>query len=286
MALTRPGRVAALALGITAFVVTNAGAQGNRTRSDHSSDDRHRTQSRNQADTKPKGDTETVNKTVAFPSNGTLKVDNFSGYVHITATNGHDVVIKAVRTAERETLDRVHFVVDTSGSTVSIQANKVDDRDKHHDNNVVYTELDVEVPSAARLDVTGFSSPVEIKGISGDLKLDTFSGKISVTGAKGDVNAHTFSGNVDVDLSGAGASPSARAHTFSGSIRVKLADSAKADVQFDTFSGEFNSDLPLTMHSGKRKNVSGRINGDSKSTSSSAAALKFDTFSGDVTIVK
>ncbi len=285
MALTRPGRVTALALGISAVLATNAGAQSKDAKSDHSGVDRRHVQARNQSDTKPKGDSETVNKTVAFPSNGTLKVDSFSGYVHITATGGRDVVIKAVRTAERDTLTRVHFVVDTSGSTVSIQANKTDDRDRH-DNNVVWTELDVEVPASARLDVTAFSAPVEIKGVTGDLKLDTFNGKITVTGAKGDVNAHTFSGDVDVDLSGAGSSPSARAHTFSGSIRVKLADSAKADVEFDTFSGEFNSDLPLTMHSGKRKNVSGRINGDSRNAASSSASLKFDTFSGDVKIVK
>src|SRR5271169_6673084 len=71
-------------------------------------------------------ESETVNKTVAYPSNGTLKLRNFSGDVHITATNGHDVVIKAVREADRDRLDHIKLDIETSGSTVSIQANKRD----------------------------------------------------------------------------------------------------------------------------------------------------------------
>ena len=69
MALTRFGSVA-LALGIAAFVTTGVGAQDTSDKSDKA--DKAARKARHaqggQGNTKPKGETETVNKTVAFPS--------------------------------------------------------------------------------------------------------------------------------------------------------------------------------------------------------------------------
>ena len=279
MTLNAFGR-AALALGLAATVAVGVDAQRNQNGNDRSSRDT------DQSDRN--AETETVNKTVALPAHGTLKIHTFSGYVHVTGANTRDVTIKAVRRADRDVLDRVKLTIDTSGSTVTINAN---DRDRSRDddrNNVVHTDFDIEMPATATLDVNGFSSPVEVTDVTGELRLETFSGKITVTGARSAVDAHTFNASVDVDLAGAGSSPSLNAHTFSGSIRAKIADTAKADVQFHTFSGQFDSDLPLTMQSMRRSSVSGRVgsSSSSRSSSSSDATLKFETFSGDVRVVK
>src|SRR5262249_18722431 len=71
-------------------------------------------------------DTETFDKTVAFPANGTFELHNFSGHVHITGTTGKDVVIHATRRANRDQLDHIKLDVQTSGSGVTIEANKRD----------------------------------------------------------------------------------------------------------------------------------------------------------------
>ena len=52
-------------------------------------------------------ETQTVDKTVAIPAGGTLKVRNFSGKVEITGTDRADVSLHAVRRASRERLDRI-----------------------------------------------------------------------------------------------------------------------------------------------------------------------------------
>lgn len=226
-------------------------------------------------------DTETVDKTVPFPDHGTLKLRTFSGDVHITGTSGRDVVIHAVRRADRDRLDHIKLDISTSGSTVTIDANKRDDSwDRHHDDNVVKTDFEIQVPASAVLDVNGFSSDVAIKGLTGEQKLKTFSGDITVTGAKGAVSAETFSGSVDVDLADAGASPALDAHTFSGRITARLAENAKGDVSFDSFSGSFDSDVPLTLRSMSRRRTSATVGGGSGST------LSFHTFSGSVKIRK
>jgi DUF4097 and DUF4098 domain-containing protein YvlB len=275
MTLTGWGR-ATIVIGLAASMAVGVDAQQSRNGS-----------ARNPADSRS-GDTETVTKTVPLPANGTVRVRTFSGYVHVTGTSGRDVTIKAVRTANRDVLDHVHLTIDTSGSTVTINANDKDRDWSHRDNDsVVRTDLDIELPGTASLDVNGFSSPVEVTNVTGDERLETFSGTITVTGAKGSVDAHTFNGGVDVDLAAAGPKPHLNAHTFSGSIRAKLADTARADVQFNTFSGQFDSDLPLTMRSMRRSRVAGHFgSGSDSSSSSSDGALKFETFSGDVRIVK
>jgi DUF4097 and DUF4098 domain-containing protein YvlB len=292
MSLTASGR-AGLAIALAATVAVTVNAQRNRPTDARDRDDR--SDDRNAV-------TETVNKTVALPANGRLKLRTFSGYVHITGTNSRDVTIKAVRKADRDVLDHVRLTIDASGSTVSIQANDKDsnwDRNRRNGDNgdIVRTDFDIELPASASLDINGFSSPLEISGVGGDQRLETFNGKITVTSAKGAIDAHTFNGAIDVDLTGAGSRPELTAHTFSASIRARIADSAHADVSFSSFSGQFDSDMPITMRSSRSGKVSGRVGSESgrsstsgrsssSSNSSSGAGLKFDTFSGDVHVVR
>jgi DUF4097 and DUF4098 domain-containing protein YvlB len=208
-------------------------------------------------------ETENVDRTVAFPAGGTLELHNFSGDVHITGTSGKDIIVKAVRRADRDRLDHIKLDIRTSGSTVSIEANKRDSDWTEHNNNVVETTFEIQVPATAKLDIDVFSSDLDIKGVTGAERLKTFSGTITV------------------DATAAGASPNLTAETFSGGIRAKLADSAKGDVSFDSFSGNLDTDLPLTMHSAGRRRFSGTLPGGS-----AGSTLSFHTFSGNVHVTK
>ncbi len=226
-------------------------------------------------------ETETVNKTVALPAHGTLKLKNFSGNIRLTAAAGNDVVIKAVRNAKRDQLDHIKLDIQTTGDTIAIDANKRDDAWRDHNDNVVETTFDIQVPAAATLDIYGFSSDLDIRGITGDQKLETFSGDITVDGAKSAVRAKTFSGRIEVNLTSAGASPELNAETFSGRINARLASDAKGEVSFNSFSGTFDSEIPLTVTSIGRHRTSGSLSGGS-----GASTLKFHTFSGDVKVTK
>ncbi len=224
--------------------------------------------------------TETVDRTVPFPDNGTLKLKNFSGDVRITGTNGREVVVKAVRRAERDRLDHVKLDISTSGSTVTIDANKRDSSWHEDKDNVVETEFDIQVPAAATLEVDAFSSRVDIRGVSGRQTLGTFSGRITVADLKAALKAHTFSGGIEVDAAASGQSPDLDLETFSGDLRVHLASDAAGRVEFDSFSGSLDSDLPLTLHSTSRRRLSADLPGGAGRT------LRLHTFSGDVRVTK
>jgi DUF4097 and DUF4098 domain-containing protein YvlB len=225
-------------------------------------------------------ETEDVNKTVPFPANGTLRLKNFSGDITITGTTGRDMVMKATRRATRDRLDHIKLTVDTSGSTVSINANDRDTNWTERNDNVVETTFEIQVPASARVELDAFSSNVSVGGVTGSQHFKTFSGKITVKDAKQAVDAESFSGALDVDAVAAGVDPDLNLHTFNGKIRVRLADHAKGTMHFATFSGDFTSDFPVGVRSSRKRDFTAELPGGAGHT------LNFHTFSGDLVIQK
>jgi len=220
-------------------------------------DGRNRSSSNNwsEDDRGPK-ETEQVDRTIQVPANGTLRLKNFSGNVRIVATSGRDVVMKATRRATRDRLDRIKLDISTSGSTVTIDANKNIARDRDNNNNVVDTTFELQVPASVDLDVQVFSSDVTVEGMTGDQKIHSFSGEIDVRNPRGAIDAETFSGD----------------------IRMTVSRDARGDIQFDTFSGAVDTSLPIASTSWRRRSVEGTLPGGA------GPRMKFHTFSGDLTI--
>ncbi|MFL6278680.1 MAG: hypothetical protein ACJ731_01075, partial [Vicinamibacterales bacterium] len=52
-------------------------------------------------------ETETIDRTLAFQSGGTVKLKNFSGDARITGSASNDVVVHAIRKGTREQLDNI-----------------------------------------------------------------------------------------------------------------------------------------------------------------------------------
>ena len=210
-------------------------------------------------------ETETVDRSVSIGTGGTLDLKNFSGDVRIVGAGGGDVVIHAVRRGNRERLDRIKLDIQTSGSTVKVQANhqpagQRDDRD-----NVVETDFDIQVPYGTKL------------------KLYSFSGKLDVRGVTGEIEAETFSGGIEIDVASAPQLQQLKAETFSGDIDARVPASASGQVRFASFSGSVRSDLPISMtrtRGGRNTSIDGQIG------SGSGPTLEFKTFSGDLRIQK
>lgn len=202
-------------------------------------------------------ETEQFDRTVSFHSGGRLKLNTFSGRVTITGTDGNDVVIHAVRRGSRDRLEHIQIDVDVDPSQISIEANRKDSSWRENRDNVVDTDFDIQVPRHTDLDVNGFSSRVEVTGVSGGQKLHTFSGSMRVTDATGPMNAETFSGDIDVAFAGA----------------------PNGQIDFDSFSGRISSSRPITMHSSTRR---ARLQGELGAGGD--MQFRFKTFSGDVTL--
>jgi hypothetical protein len=230
-------------------------------------------------------ETERFQRTVPLAPGGTLKLDNFSGHVTITGTDRSEVVIDAVRRAPRERLDRIKLDVQASGSMVRIQANKKVSSSwwDWHGNNVVETDMEIQVPRHTNLELDVFSSPVKVTGVDGQHRVHTFSGTAQLIDVTGPVKAQTFSGNIEFQLTGSAGRPDLDLHTFSGDIDVRIPGSVHADVDFNSFSGDLRSDVPLMLKTKSRRSLRGEINGPG-TDSGGRSNIILKTFSGDVHI--
>lgn len=211
--------------------------------------------------------TETVDRTLPFPSGGTLKLNNFSGEVRITGGSGRNFVMKAVRRGETSRLKEIQLAVESSGSTITVEANKRDREESRRWNtggrsNIIETDFEIQVPSDARLEINTFSSNVTITGVTGPQRLKT------------------FSGDVEVDATGQGTSPELEVETFSGSMRVRLAENAKGDLEFNSFSGHLDAAYPVSLRSSSRRNVRAELPGGP------GRLLRFKSFSGELRLMK
>jgi DUF4097 and DUF4098 domain-containing protein YvlB len=250
--MTRP-LTTALAL---LFVAAPALSEAQR----HDHDAAHETHIYEQDRDRGPRETETIDRTVALPANGTLRLKTFSGRVRITGTSGDQVVIKAVRRATRDRLNDIKLEITTSGSTVEVDANhRVVER---RNDNVVETDFEIQVPARARLDVKTFSAPVTVVGVNGSQHIDGFSSEITI-------ESQDLSDGADIDV-----------NTFSGDVRLRLPASARGNISFNSFSGSFESDLPVTLNSSSRRNFRGSLNGGGNGD------FRLKTFSGDVRILR
>jgi DUF4097 and DUF4098 domain-containing protein YvlB len=203
--------------------------------------------------------TETVDKTLSLAAGGTLKLKTFSGKVRITGGSGDQVVVHAVRRARQDRLDEIKLEITQSGNTIEIDANhRLVER---NNDNVVETDLEIQVPARTRLDIKTFSAPVTVIGVNADQNIDGFSSSITVESSEWNDN--------DLDI-----------NTFSGGVRLRLPASAKGTVDFNSFSGTFESDLPVTLSNSNRRNFRGSLNGGGNGD------FRLKTFSGDVSIRK
>ncbi|MDE3156094.1 MAG: DUF4097 family beta strand repeat protein [Acidobacteriota bacterium] len=226
-------------------------------------------------------DTETVDRTFTFQPGGTVHLKNFSGRVTITASDKPQVVIHAVRNASRDRLDRIKLDIEQSGDEITINANKKVSSgwSFFHDNNVVETDFDIQVPRQTNLDVSVFSSPVTVNGVQGSQQVKGFSSPITLQDATGPVEAHTFSGDIDVRSADWKPGASLDAHTFSGDITLQVPKATHARIQFKTFSGDLHSDLPLVFNSQTHGTVRAELG-----SGGDDADFTLHTFSGDVRI--
>ncbi|HEY6212065.1 MAG TPA: DUF4097 family beta strand repeat-containing protein [Vicinamibacterales bacterium] len=226
-------------------------------------------------------ETEHFSRSLKLPAGGTVRLRGFSGRVSITATDGNEVSVDAVRRGSREWLNETKLEMYDDGSTIVIR----DDRSTHsswwlwpHSTSIGSTDFDIKVPRRTNLDVNIFSAPVTVDGVEGNHRIHGFSSRIRLRNAAGSVQAHTFSGAVEIEEARWIDSETIDIDTFSGNVALRVPGDARGAVSFHSFSGRLDSEIPLTMHSSSRRAVEAELGGGG------AGRLRVKTFSGSLRI--
>ncbi|MGK2962756.1 MAG: DUF4097 family beta strand repeat-containing protein [Gemmatimonadaceae bacterium] len=164
------------------------------------------------------GSRERVDTTVTLERGGTFSVSLYSGRANVTGTSGSEV--------------RIRGMVNGGDLRVRGRANSVR-VELDHGMPKGGADLDISVPIGTRVVLEGFSSPFSVRGVKGDVSVETLSGSIVVTDAAGKVSAESVSGDIEID----GVAGDVRAESVSGRVTLR---NVVGDIATESVSGSLN----------------------------------------------
>jgi hypothetical protein len=252
---------------------------------------------------------ERFQRTFNLNSGGTLVVDNYKGTIHVSGTDGNQVVVDVYKRFDGNSSDRkwwmdnveVNFHNDSGKVEVAVKyPNQIclfcwNDRDY-----TASVELDVRVPRQTSVRVESYKPDIRIVGIQGDIRINSYKSPIVIEGTTGAVRIDTYKETIrlsnvtlrgaldvksykaDADISARSLGDSLNVETEKGSITLRLPRNAGFDVDFSGGRrSSFQSDFPLGTQASNRwdRDVRGTVN-------QGGAHLRLRTERGSVSLQK
>jgi hypothetical protein len=233
-------------------------------------------------------------KTYPLSVDGEIIIRNVSGNVVVNGYDGQQVNVSGIR----EGRDRVQVHVEdlSSGNRIELRARYP--KNCRCDASI---RFEVQVPRSVRYrfeelssasgdievrDVTGevrintASGDVMVEGVTGRVDASTASGQMRVRGVAGSVSAGTASGDVDVEMTRVDDNQRMVFSSASGDVNVRLPLNIDAYVEMSSASGEVKTDFPLAVKSeryGSGQSARGQLGNGSR-------RLRISSASGNVSL--
>lgn len=228
-----------------------------------------------------------VDETRPADPDARISVEIISGSIRVTGWNRDEVHVSGSIGDDVKVLD-----ISGGGSSISIELDVPDSWGRRRRD--IDADLEISVPSAARLSVETVSADITVQEVEGKIELESVSGGVKLAGRPSRADVETVSGNIRVDgdqtaitaesVSGdielSGVAETVEAASVSGNIEVSAKEIERAT--FESVSGDLEFAGGLTAkarlhaeaHSG---NVTLLLPADTSAT------WEVETFSGNVT---
>jgi DUF4097 and DUF4098 domain-containing protein YvlB len=208
---------------------------------------------------KPKGDelTEEFHKSYPLSATGRVSIANINGDVHISAWDGNEVKVDAVKRAySQERLSEATIDVVSAADSIVIKT-KYPERNQTFDdrtrvNNPASVEYTLTVPRNARIDNAELiNGSLDITGVQGDVHLSLINGEVKAGDLSGDVRISTVNGGVEANLARLTEAKAVNLTSVNGPIVLIVPAGASADVKASTVHGKITNDFGWTVNEGQ-----------------------------------
>ena len=201
--------------------------------------------------------------TLPNATGGVLALYNLEGFIHVEGYSGQKVVIDL---DERITADdsatlaagekEVRVAFDQSPDSILVYTAEPYDTRPHRRDHWTYSDdreeieyhyslsYTVKVPFGMNLIVSTVNNgDIDVKDVTGSLKVNNVNGPVSIKNAKGITNARTINGNLTVSYASVPQGGSSY-YTLNGKLTVTYPPDLSADLQFKSMNGRFYTDFP------------------------------------------
>ena len=246
-------------------------------------------------------------KTFTVSAGAALNVQNYKGTIHVSASDGNQVVVDVQKLFQGDDSDRkwwmenvkVNFSNDPGHVKVKVEYPNQNCTFcfQFHDYTAA-VELEIRVPRQMNITLDGYKPDIKVSGVEGDIVVKSYKAPMLIENTSGAIRIDTYKDTIklqDVKIRGSLAIKSYKADTEvnardlgqaadleneKGSITVRVPGDAGLDVDYSGGRrSSFHSDFNLAMATGSSSDVHGTINGG-------GTRLKVRTVKGSVSLEK
>jgi DUF4097 and DUF4098 domain-containing protein YvlB len=215
-----------------------------------------------------------------------VSLENINGDISITGGSTDGIHVTAhKRAGTKEYLDGMEIAVDATGDYVRIETRHPKGAGswfswaKDSSGSISY---ELSVPTDVNLDsIVTVNGDVDVRSVSGKVKVSTVNGSIEANGLSSVVNLETVNGGISADFESLGQDQRVSAEAVNGKIVLNLPASASARIDAETVNGSIDAeDFGLEPEKGF---VGRDLNGD---IGGGDARISVNTVNGSIRIVK
>ena len=204
-------------------------------------------------------------KDFTLAAGGSLDIRNTNGIIEIDPSEGDKVTVTAERIAKAATdaeaqkaAEAIEIKEAVTGSSIVLDARTTSNGLLGGNRQV---KFHVRAPKGTTLTFTTTNGTIEVREMTGELRLETTNGKITGRGLAGTTRAQTTNGVIDLDYEAIG-SGGITAETTNGKVDIALPKTGKAQVSSRVTNGAINSEnLNLQTSESSRRRLTGTLNG-------------------------
>jgi DUF4097 and DUF4098 domain-containing protein YvlB len=212
-----------------------------------------------------------INETRPLDANGKVEISNLKGRIQVRVWDQAQVRIGGSLGRGVEKLE-----IGPGGRELEI---KVRYPRRTSDNNSEPTDLVIDVPTLASLEIDGVAVEISVTGTAGrSLEINSVSGNVSVAGAPREADIESVSGDLRLTLNSA----DVEAQSVSGSVTLR--GRLDGEVTVETVSGNITVD---TRGERLRRLSSNSVSGNAtlQATLADGGSIKSESVSGNIKVV-
>ena len=199
--------------------------------------------------------TKEFSATYPLAADGRVRLKNINGRARVTGWERAEVRVEAVKRAHtQQRLDEAEIDVQATADSVQIKTVYPSNElrfERGSRDNPASVEYVLTVPRGARIEsIELVNGPLEVDGLSGEIKAALVNGKLTARNLAGDARLTTVNGRLEAEFDRLGAGTVALS-SVNGQVVVRLPAETDATVRASTVHGGIENDLGLPVRRGR-----------------------------------